>query len=429
MFLFGIQFITGRIVFGYERDTRRSLISSMLAAQWPYLSRQKVGNLEQLLTTNTSYASQVFGSISTALMIIAKTAMYVVVAVNVSPWVAGTSIVVGGLVFLFLRPLFYQTRTLAVQGESNNRALAHFAAEHVIGMKALKAMAVEREVEKSGDGYFERVRMFNINILFLRSVIQMAIQFAGVFFIGVVFFIMYKSPGFSIAAFAVIVYAINQIFSQVQTGQSQLHGLGSLTPYLMQIIATRDEAVKNMETAAGNKSFDIERSLSFDSVSFSYPKRAPTLSDVSFEIPCGQLVALIGPSGAGKTTVADLILRLADPARGAIRVDDTDIREISLREWRTHVGYVPQDSTLLNETIERNISFYDDSITHEDVVNAAVQANIHSFIETLPLKYQTIVGDRGILISGGQRQRIALARSLARKPDILILDEATSSLD
>ena len=140
---------------------------------------------------------------------------------------------------------------LAVQGESNNRALAHFAAEHVIGMKALKAMAVEHEVEKSGEAYFERVRMFNVNILFLRSLIQMSIQFAGVVFIGIVFTIMYRSPGFSVAAFAVIVYAINQIFSQVQTGQSQLHGLGSLTPYLMQIIATRDEAVSHVETSGG----------------------------------------------------------------------------------------------------------------------------------------------------------------------------------
>ena len=182
--------------------------------------------------------------------------------------------------------------------------------------------------------------------------------------------------------------------------------------------------------AAGDKPFAIERSVRLDDVSFSYPKRLPTLSRVSFEIPKGQIVALIGPSGAGKTTIADLLLRLADPeSRRSIRIDDTDIREISLPEWRTHVGYVPQDSILLNDTIERNISFYDDSISHEDVVRAAEQANIHSFIETLPKQYETIVGDRGILISGGQRQRIALARSLARKPDILILDEATSSLD
>ncbi|HUO56394.1 MAG TPA: ABC transporter ATP-binding protein [Candidatus Paceibacterota bacterium] len=429
LLLFGIQFITGRIVYGYEQDTRRKLFNAMLSAQWPYLSRQNMGNLEQLLTTNIIYASQIFGSISTAIMIGSKTLMYVVIAVNVSPWVALLSLVVGGSVFLLLRPLFYRTRIIAMQAESSNRALAHFTAEHVGGMKALKAMAVEDEVEKSADSYFERIRRFNIDILLLRSLIQMTIQFAGVAFIGAVFVVMYKSPGFSVAAFAVIVYAINQIFSQVQTGQSQLHGLGSMTPYLLSIITTRDEAQRHAEESHGEEPFRITHSIAFRDVSFSYAERSAVLSDLSFELPRGALVALIGPSGAGKTTVADLVLRLIDPTSGLIQADGLDVREIPVRQWRKHIGYVPQDPIILNDTIARNISFYDDSITHEEVERAARAANIHEFIETLPKKYDTKLGDRGILISGGQRQRIALARALARKPELLVLDEATSALD
>ena len=140
-------------------------------------------------------------------------------------------------------------------------------------------------------------------------------------------------------------------------------------------------------------------------------------------------MGLIGPSGAGKTTIVDLLLRLYQSQKGIIELDGGDISDIKMKEWRTNIGYVPQDAFMINDTIENNIRFYGDSVTNEDIMEAVKMANIYEFIESQPEKFQAMVGERGTLLSGGQRQRIVLARVLARKPKILILDEATSSLD
>lgn len=177
--------------------------------------------------------------------------------------------------------------------------------------------------------------------------------------------------------------------------------------------------------------FKLKGEVEFDHIAFSYPTRQEiqVLKDISLKVKPGQQVAIVGPSGAGKSTIVSLLLRFYDPERGRLLFDGQDAKDVPLSQLRKQMAFVPQDVLLFGGTIFENIAYGNPDATQAEVEMAAKRANAHNFISSFPEGYNTIVGERGVKLSGGQRQRIAIARAILKDPVILILDEATSSLD
>ncbi len=173
----------------------------------------------------------------------------------------------------------------------------------------------------------------------------------------------------------------------------------------------------------------IKGYVAFNHVTFEYKKGEPALQQLNLEVNPGQVVAIVGPSGAGKTTIANLIPRFYDPTEGNITVDGIDIKTVTLQSLREQIGIVPQETILFNGSVHDNILYGKLEASHEEVVNAAKAANAHNFIMDMPEGYETQIGERGSKLSGGQRQRISIARAILKNPRVLILDEATSALD
>lgn len=420
------EVIAGRFV----RNTSSTLLKKTLNADWTFLMNQKIGYLDRVIYTDIGQGASILIAISDIFIRIATLVAYAFIAVKISLVVTAMSLLGGGLIFLFLKPLFYRTRKLARYINLTNKELGHLINESLIGAKTLKAFAAEPAITKKGSIYFELLRKAQIRISTIGSFQSALFEPVSLLFISILLVYSYLTPDFDIASFAVIIYLIQKMYSFIQGIQAKLNNINSSFTYLDTMLNYKDEVQKYQEKSYGDKPFKFKEVIKISEINYTYPNiESGAISNISFEIKKGEMIGIIGPSGAGKTTLVDIFLRLLRPQKGKIEVDDIDLDSIDLRDWRKNIGYVSQDVFLLNDTIENNIRFYDESIPGADVITAAKMANIYDFIQELPDKFETQVGERGVKLSGGQRQRISLARVLAKKPSILILDEATSSLD
>ena len=264
--------------------------------------------------------------------------------------------------------------------------------------------------------------------LSLLNIAQIIVIMSGITIMLVMTAFGIRSNDISIGGFVVINAYMLQLYQP-------LNFLGSVYREIQQSLVDMENMFNLLDEKSKVKDslkqlkINSKTEIKFSNISFGYDERRTVIKDISFEVLNGKKVAIVGPTGAGKSTISRLLFRFYDPTNGSIYINDENINSISQHSLRKIIGVVPQDTVLFNDTIHYNISYGDPKASEDDIINAAKNADIHDFVISLPDGYETIVGERGLKLSGGEKQRVAIARTFLKNPKILFFDEATSALD
>ncbi|KKS91856.1 MAG: ABC transporter, ATP-binding protein, MsbA family [Parcubacteria group bacterium GW2011_GWC1_43_12] len=418
-----------KILSDYEYSVRTEIYEKTFQAKWPFLLKMKIGHLEHYIMSRVSSSSGLLQKICAMLLDLSGFLIYAAMALKID-WRVTSWVLLSGAVILYLsKPFLYRVKTYIQQLTVIGKDIANQINENILGLKTIKSMNVQGEAVNIIGDLFRRYRHAKVKSTTVKYLHSESMQPVSIILICVIFGLSFSRPDFSFATFIVTVYLIQRIFVFVDKAGKWLHSVNETIPPVMDLMYFQEQLSKNPEKDSGREEFLFNESIQFSNIDFAYDKEKKLFDNLNFKVKKGEMVGIIGPSGSGKTTIVDLLLRLFEPRAGGILIDGKNAKSVSLKNWRENIGYVSQDIFLKNDTVAENIKFFDKNITDEKMKEAAKAADIFDLVDSLPEKFETIVGERGARFSGGEKQRLVLARVLARRPQILILDEATSALD
>ena len=432
---FGASAIMIPIRTGVLRDIRRQLYGKLLGLHLGFFSQERKGDI---IARMSGDVNEVENSIMSVLDMLIKNpiliVIYFAVLLVISWQLTVFTLVVVPVLGWAMGAIGRQLKRQSLTAQELWSDTMSQVEETLGGLRVIKAFVAEDKMDGRFSGITDALRDKTAKVATRQALAHPVSEFLGTILVAIVLWFggtlilgdnaPIDAPTFIF--YMVILYSvINPLKDFSKAGYSIPKGMASMER--IDRILNAENPIREPETPAACTSF--EKEIVFDRVGFSYEEGKTVLRDICLTVPKGRTIAIVGESGAGKSTLVDLIPRFYDVTEGSIRIDGKDLRDLRTEDLRALTGYVNQEPILFNDTIFNNIAFGVDGATPEQVIEAAKIANAHEFIMEKEQGYDTNIGDRGMKLSGGQRQRISIARAILKNPPILILDEATASLD
>lgn len=415
-------------------NLRKSVFNSVMNLHLGYFNNERKGDIMSKVSSDVQVVQY---SVTSTLLVVFKEPVqliaYIVMLFLISAKLTFFALLIIPVSGLVIARLVKRLRQQAVAAQESLSSMISFLDEALSGIKIIKAFNATDVVKEKFNTENKRYTGLLRSMARRQQLASPVSETLGVLVVcGIVLYggylILSGDKGLDAPAFISYIALFSQVMrpaKAITDSFSQIHQGIAAGERVMALIDTHSE-VNDLPNAPSAK--DFKSSIECKNISFSYGTRT-ILKDISLSIPAGQMVALVGPSGGGKSTLMDLIPRFIDPQQGQILFDGVDIKTLKMDSIRSQMGVVNQDSVLFNDTIFNNIAFGRPNASEAEVLAAAKIANAHDFIQETEAGYQTNIGDRGLKLSGGQRQRLCIARAVLANPPIMLLDEATSALD
>ncbi len=417
------------------RDLRNDIFTHLHKLSMSFFKKERTGNLISRIISDTLKIQQ---SISTVFLSMIREPLTIIVFLGMAFSISVKLTLFSFIILPFsLLVIVFIGRILRKQSASLQAKMADITSvihETVTGVKIVKAFGMEKfeesrfkkQTQKYFDIMLKMTRVRNISTP-VSEFISVTVGAGIIYYGGKLVLVDHTLAASEFLGFLFAILQIMHPIKELSGVNNKIQESSAAADRIFQIIDIEPE-IKDAPDAVEKKSFD--KDIVFDNVFFKYDDAEDwILRNINFEVKKGEIIALVGSSGGGKTTLVDLVPRFFDVTKGAILLDEIDIRKIKIRDLRSLVGVVTQETILFNTTIRNNIAYGNPDVSEDKIIEAAKAANAYEFIMALPQGFDTVVGEHGVRLSGGQRQRISIARALLKNPPIMIFDEATSALD
>ncbi len=439
VFLFFQTYFMSKLGQSVLKDVRETIYKKLLNLSDDFYSEMQTGELVSRITFDAgTIVNSITEGLTDLLFQPIQLLVYLGILISIKVYfsISWTLTLATILVFpLVIYPVIKigkKLRKISTATQESMSGINSVLFETIYGIRIVRSFSAE-------DHQVAKFRIYNNRYfkMLLKSVKRMAIisplgEFVGILSMGIVLWLGGKeviegrlSGGAFIAFLAALLSLLKPFKRLSRLYGINLQALAAITRVFK--ILDKEPTIKDKETVAGLSEF--KSSIEFKNIDFSYDRGKLVLKDINLHLSKGKILAVVGLSGVGKSTLLSLLPRFYDPDKGAVLIDGKDVRDLSIKTLRNHIGIVTQETILFNDTVASNVAFGNPNADKNAVIKAAKAANAHDFIMKMPEGYQALIGDRGIKLSGGEKQRVTIARALFKDPPILILDEATSQLD